>query len=284
MKIKYFSIYTLAVMLFLALNSCQKDDVEITIDPADANALTSVLIMPEGTQTANGTPPPNTGSIEAPQVFGFTNTLTSSNGSTVPLNFGYSNVNGNLGGCYVQVEGSDTYFSIPYNSNSSNAGNLSVPIGIPVNVLEGFFNVYFCVYDDNGNVSNPVSTQVNVLRLGTGALQISLSWDTPTDQDLHVIDPEGYEIYYSSAYSPSGGVLDRDDTNGYGPENIYWLSDAPDGDYEVFVNDYENSFTENTVYVTVSAPKKTKSFTATTISGNRVPIVNIRKDGDKYDF
>ena len=278
----------LSLSIGLVFSSCKKDDDEQEevpefIDPADANALTSVLIMPAGTNNPDGNPPapsPN----NAPEVTNPINTLTSSNGSTTPLQFFYSNVSGNLGGCYVQIDGADSYFNVPYNSNSGDAGSLAVPIGIPTNVLEGSFDVNFCVYNSDGTVSNVVSTTVTVLQLGTGSLQISLSWNTATDQDLHVIDPDGFEIYYVTDESPSGGVLDRDDTNGFGPENIYWKENAPDGEFKVSVNDYENTSTPNTVYVTVSTKDRSKQFTATTQNGDKVDIVTIRKSGDNYEF
>ena len=56
-----------------------------------------------------------------------------------------------------------------------------------------------------------------MLRLGTGALQVSLTWDRDNDQDLYVVTPSGEEIYYSRPASSDGGELDRDDTDGYGP-------------------------------------------------------------------
>lgn len=70
-----------------------------------------------------------------------------------------------------------------------------------------------------------------------GVLQIGLSWDQDqTDIDLWVTDPAGEKIYYGNPNSASGGYLDRDDTDGYGPENIYWASNIPDGEYLIQVH------------------------------------------------
>ena len=72
--------------------------------------------------------------------------------------------------------------------------------------------------------------------LGTGDVQLTLTWQEQVDLDLHVIDPSGEEIYYSHNRSKSGGVLDVDDTHGPGPENIFWPSGgAPKGTYLFFV-------------------------------------------------
>lgn len=282
--IQFITILSLAG-LFLFITSCSKDEKEPEfIDPADVEALSRVLVMPDGTDRNDGTAPSPSASATAPTVNNPLNLVTSSNGSTAPLEFNYDNVNGDLAGCYIQIPGTDTYFTVPYNANAGLSGSLAVPIGIPANVLDGSFDLNFCVYDDEGQVSNVVSTQINVLRLGTGALQVSLSWNTATDQDLYVTDPEGTTIYYSNDVAPSGGQLDRDDLDGYGPENIFWIDDAPDGEYKVSVNDYEGTSFENTVYVTVTAPNKSKRFTATTSNGSTVDIVTIRKSGNNYDF
>jgi uncharacterized protein YfaP (DUF2135 family) len=75
---------------------------------------------------------------------------------------------------------------------------------------------------------------------------VSLLWADTNDLDLHVIDPNGEEVYYSNTQSVSGGMLDHDanpacsneTTNPI--ENIFWASGtAPHGTYEVLVDFYE---------------------------------------------
>ena len=77
---------------------------------------------------------------------------------------------------------------------------------------------------------------------GTGAVQITLTWDDPVDLDLHVIEPSGEEIYFGYRDSESGGHLDRDticeSTTEGKPENVYWADSAPRGTYEVRVHLY----------------------------------------------
>lgn len=65
-------------------------------------------------------------------------------------------------------------------------------------------------------------------------LQVLLYWDTDkTDVDLHITEPSGEVVNYTHKVSDStGGRLDRDDTDGYGPE-IYALGAAPTGVYEI---------------------------------------------------
>ena len=74
--------------------------------------------------------------------------------------------------------------------------------------------------------------------LGTGDVQVTLRWGGGVDLDLHVIDPSGTEISYSSPTSPSGGQLDTDAQSSCSDcvENVFWPTDgAPLGDYQVFV-------------------------------------------------
>ncbi len=81
--------------------------------------------------------------------------------------------------------------------------------------------------------------------LGTGDVQITLTWPEHTDIDLHVIEPSGEEIVYYHPTSATGGQLDRDNycsnwIAGY-PENIYWPSgSSPTGTYQVNVVYYDD--------------------------------------------
>jgi hypothetical protein len=278
----------------LCLTSCEKEvpdpiipdpppPTDQLVSPSNANALSQVLIMPQGTQRVNGQAPTSSG-FNAPEVYTNNSTVLSSNGSTAPIYFNYNNVQQNLGGCYVQVSGASSYFNIPYNSQSGSNGQLQLPLGIPTNVDEGEFCINFSVYDINGRVSNQAYVCISVLRLGTGALQISLSWDNGTDQDLYVYTPLGEEISYSTDYDSSGGQLDRDDTDGFGPENIYWQTQAPDGTYTVQVDDFSDDGSVNNFIVTVSGPGITRSFSGYTVGGNTVTVTTFTKSGSTIYF
>lgn len=107
--------------------------------------------------------------------------------------------------------------------------------------------------------------------LGTGDVAITLRWQNANDIDLHVIDPNGEEIYYSHPASASNGILDVDSYAGCevtaqrgGVENIYWPTDlAPHGKYLVLVEYYQrcdltiDESTEFTVRVLVDGVEKT---------------------------
>ena len=80
---------------------------------------------------------------------------------------------------------------------------------------------------------------------GDGKLKITLLWDFYGDLDLHVTDPDGFELGWIEngdegghleSTSPSGGTLDHDDREGGAEagENIYW-ENPPQGEYKIEV-------------------------------------------------
>ena len=67
-------------------------------------------------------------------------------------------------------------------------------------------------------------------------VRIVLAWDADaTDVDLHVIDPNGEEVFYGRNLSYQGGAITRDATGGYGPEE-FALRIAKPGKYRVEAN------------------------------------------------
>ena len=67
-------------------------------------------------------------------------------------------------------------------------------------------------------------------------LRIMLSWDTDeTDVDLHVLEPNGEEAFYSHRRTSTGGFVSEDVTTGYGPEE-YLRKEAPKGVYKILAN------------------------------------------------
>lgn len=91
--------------------------------------------------------------------------------------------------------------------------------------------------------------------LGTGDVQVTLRWTGDADLDLHVIDPDGSEIYYEVASSPSGGVLDVDAVPECGvelgdhAENVFWPEGGSiSGTYQAFVVHFDISCVETASY------------------------------------
>ncbi len=108
------------------------------------------------------------------------------------------------------------------------------------------------------------ATGVNVITVGTGDVQVNITWDSKADIDLHVVDPSGAEIYWAGRTSPTGGQLDLDSNAGCGSdgpraENIFWTTGlvAPRGEYLVRVDNWSSCGAAVTNFVvTVNAKGK----------------------------
>ena len=89
-----------------------------------------------------------------------------------------------------------------------------------------------------------------ITSVGTGDVQVTLTWQADVDVDLYVTDPAGDTVYYGNRRVSSGGELDRDNMCGdfeWGrPENVYWpQAGAPAGTYSVKVRYYGSCASED---------------------------------------
>lgn len=109
-------------------------------------------------------------------------------------------------------------------------------------------------------------------QLGTGDVQVTLRWDNTADVDLYVKEPSTEEIYYSHKVSATGGRLDVDDRDGYGPENIFWArGTAPRGTYIVSVAYYSGALPIN-YNVNINGMTYHARFEAGTLAGTKREI------------
>jgi hypothetical protein len=126
------------------------------------------------------------------------------------------------------------------------AFGLTIPISTGENVLQ--------VRANGPNGDTGVSPEVHFWGDFTiHDIRVTLTWNTPTaDLDLHVWNPLGEHSYYGHKQI-SDGVLDLDDTEGYGPENFTSTTATP-GTYTVSVNSYSldhDAYSDATVAVTL---------------------------------
>ena len=158
------SVYALIFGLasFLVIG-CGGDDDPGLVSPSDPNALSQALVIP-GAQRVDGQPPSSSGTPDAPAITG-SGELSTESGEQTVIEVGYDSPSGYVD-CYVQVSGSDDYFliSVP---NSATTGVIQIPVNVPANVASGVFDFYTCISGENGGVSNPVRTSVDVTYTGT---------------------------------------------------------------------------------------------------------------------
>lgn len=143
-------------------------------------------------------------------------------------------------------------------------------------------------YDEFNENTEVETADLNDLTDASGVIQIGLSWNTTADIDLHVTDPYGEEINYTNPSSESGGYLDRDDTDGFGPENIYWTENIPDGTYSVSIVYYGPSDGPSTDFTlkVINGLGDEKAFTGSVgyFEENPVHIVTFTKSGNRLNF
>lgn len=140
--------------------------------------------------------------------------------------------------------------------------------------------------------ANHIMTKEDEVRLaesllftGFGDIQITLTWDTETDIDLWCTDPDGFKINYSQPNSPSGGELDFDDTDGYGPENIYWPEGgAPAGSYFVQVHYYDESGPTTNYTVLIQAFGQTNQYQGSLEANDVVDIATFTSTKSGFIF
>ncbi|RLD86177.1 MAG: hypothetical protein DRJ07_01440 [Bacteroidetes bacterium] len=117
---------------------------------------------------------------------------------------------------------------------------------------------------------------------GYGDVQITLTWDNGADLDLHVVDPNGEEIWWNHKYSATNGTLDIDDVDGYGPENIFWPQlEAPNGTYQVYVHHYPSSPAISKYIVLINAFGETKTYSGSISNDQWIHIKDFDQNGFK---
>lgn len=106
-----------------------------------------------------------------------------------------------------------------------------------------------------GDIAGVSTMHVTPTQVGTGDVQVSVTWTGPSDVDLHVVDPAGEELYWSNPVSVSNGTLDLDSNAGcsidnINNENVTWPTGmAPSGSYKVRVDYYSACGLASTDYV-----------------------------------
>ena len=125
------------------------------------------------------------------------------------------------------------------------------------------------VVDAGGAVGPPTCHLVIGIPVDFSDVQVTVSWDTDADLDLHVADPTGHEVYFGSRVVESGGRLfpDSDDCepDNIRNERIAWTEGTPPpGLYEVRLSHFDSCDAEETNYIlTVYNHGHTTTFSGT---------------------
>ena len=206
------------------------------------------LILPQLTMPGGlflpGALPAQTGSPSDPLIASFDapNSLVNGGSAQIRLHLTDPSRGADVNGVQVQVMGAGGYVGY-YEAPAVLDGDAVVVAMTLDNVFSGAgpVDVLAQLVDRFGNIGNQVSHSFGVVQVGAGVVQVSLSWNTPTDVDLHVREASGTDIYWGHRTSSSGGVLDLDSNaacsiDGVNNENVTWPTTPPSGNYQVRVD------------------------------------------------
>ncbi len=160
----------------------------------------------------------------------------------------------------VGLQGDKGYWIVvagPPNVATPNDPSFAANASFPTSIVPGSYTLVARAMDSAGNFGPP-TTQTLVAESSptnpppSGHLVVTLTWDTESNLDLHVVDPSGAEIYWgdqssqpaspnAAADAGSYGYVD-DDSNancvidGLRREDALWPQPPPSGQYTVRVD------------------------------------------------
>ena len=235
------------ITIILAITGCKKDD--------DKNKLEESYFSVENGTFTNADIPEPSGSVSAPVISSVYGNPSILEGGSNPISLLTSS---SFKDIIIGVEGVKGYYTIPEAGSGKSLNETVLLILLFSQTLENdSFVIIIALRDAQGLISAYSNIQVTKIEAGTGRLQVSCSWDKYNDIDLHLVEPNGAEIYYGDDYSENGGELDVDSNpdcylDYINNENITYNDEAiiESGKYTVRVDFYSTcTITANTNFI-----------------------------------
>lgn len=231
LKLSFFVAIALVTMSFFS--SCNKDN--------KGDALTTLLNIPGATYSEKALPKAKGSNKAVIQSIQSNNSIIPGGGA--PLRIEYS---GSADQLLIKAVDYSGHFILDFTPNSSGLYSATAFTAlISQNATAGDVITFRVALTDGETVSEYEEVEVTVLEVGTGRLQVSLSFDQSTDLDLYLVEPDGETIYYGNSASANGGLLDLDSNpacyqDNVNNENITYDDQAEieAGQYTVRVNNY----------------------------------------------
>lgn len=241
-----------ACILFLALAACGSDGGDDDSDGGDdgdggdgdvMGFISEVRPAGEGTAVARTGAIPDEGDGPAATV---TSSGTVINGGTLMVQIEGDEEFDRL---IVAIDGAEGYYEVTL---PEAVAFLELLVTLSQSIGESDFAFLFGVGGEAG-IGAYEEVAAEVVSVGTGEVQVSVSWDAASDVDLHVVDPAGDEVFYGMSLVASGGNLDLDSNvacliDNTNNENITWPT-APEGTYVVRLDYYLGCGVDETNYV-----------------------------------
>ena len=239
-------IITVLVLFSISFASCKKDDeVESNLD-AYFNIENATLVKKEF--------PTASSSDDKPVIDNLSGNHNVIAGGTNPIAV---NTNADVKNIFIGVENEGGYYKLPVTATK---GSYNFYLMLSQNLDKDHFVILVSIEDADGLISESEVIPVSLIQAGTGKLQVSCSWNRLNDVDLHLVEPNGEEIYYGDSVSDSGGELDVDSNaaciiDEINNENITYSEEdvVQNGEYIVRVDFYEScNISEDTNYLIVA--------------------------------
>jgi len=149
----------------------------------------------------------------------------------------------------IEIGGWEGYFLTPV---VSKPGSVDISLAFDPDIYDKLpqarstpvLQIFVSLIDAATVLGDAFNLVLNGVEVQTGDVKVSLSWDTASDVDLHVVTPDGWEIYYGNTTDSNGGQLDLDSNasctiDNINNENIFWpAGQSPQGEYEVSAEMY----------------------------------------------
>lgn len=231
------------VMLVIVVSlSCQNDEPEQILINVPTGTLPSITTIITAVSTLGGADwtlvpgtPPSAGGGPDLTAFG--------NGSGIPGGSAQIALTptGALGTYILWLPGFEGFYQV------AAGGSVTIVLTISQTAFDTLTsNTFFVRYQAGlgGLFGNEVARRILLINVGTGELQVSLSFDKNSDIDLHVVEPGGEEIYYGNPIAVSGAELDLDSNaacniDAINNENIVWPIAAA-GEYIIRVDNWDS--------------------------------------------
>lgn len=288
----------LLCVVSVGIFSCSKDDGGDSIDyVVDAPSLMRNMSISGATLKDGAIPVPS--GVHTDNIVSMPSTIIVTSNSMFAIPFQTNTTNGRKPRIvFIKLDGVNSYYQIdldengnPVNSRNvsdNNQGRISCTGGpsvrleanamqtVPSYMNEAQVYVYSPPLQSSpADISNPMYWSVQLpitfraLDVGTGDVQVSLTWDTQSDVDLWLTEPNGNVIKYSNKISSTGGQLDFDNVIEYGPENIFYNNTAPSGTYKVQVNYYSGAPQVTHYNIVVKNGSTVNNYEGTLTSGSQ---------------
>ncbi len=188
-----------------------------------------------------------------------------------------------------------TQFGDEFNPNEYTRGRDSFIVADPWNKSqpENLCSQFTTAADAGPDTGRCVCNPTPTLPVGTGAVQVTLTWfnESALDLDLWVTEPSGERCYYGNPVTATGGQLDRDNLCGNyingRPENIFWQTNPPVGKYIVEVDwyyDCGNGMPSQPIQVRTVVQGNTQTYTPTINSGETIEVIRFNVTGTSVEF